>query len=568
MKRTLAAALIVISFAVSTLAAGTRRYVVGVRPQRSRMAIASRALTPASDGVAPLASRNFSDFKYLDSFAADLTDDEAAALRQQPDVTFVEASMTVHALGIRLADVAQTSAPAGPRATSTQTTPWGISAVHAPDTWIVTRGDHVNVAVLDTGIDYNHADLQGRYVGGYNFVAVPNTADPKDDNGHGTHVAGIIAADDNALGVVGVAPNANIWSVKILDKDGSGSTPSIAAGINWVISKKAEIGGNWIINMSLGIPACTSTKTTDCASAPPLAMVTACQKAADAGVLIFAAAGNESSTGAPAPVGYPAAISTVVAVGAIDALQNVASFSDQGPEVAMVAPGVFDKSTWPTGTGSDTHLASQDGTFVESIAMDGSPSGTITGQLVFCGLGTSPADFPAAVRGNIALIQRGDITFGAKTKNAVAAGATAVAIFNKETGPFLGTLIGTDPADKTYPWPLAVSLSLEDGQKLTGLSSSATITNSPGDYQYESGTSMASPHAAGVAALVWSAAPSATANDVRAAMINTAHDLGASGQDPVFGFGLVDAYLAAKSIAPQLFIPQPSTGRRILRRGH
>jgi subtilisin family serine protease len=605
MTRTVVAAIVSFCFVATTFAGSSRTYIVGVKPLRSRVGVASRVLTVDADG-AVLANRDFTDFKNLDAFSADLTDDEAAALRQQPDVTFVEQSMPVYAY--------ETAAPRAPfkasaefRDASVQTMPWGISAVHASSTWTATRGDNVNVAIIDTGIDYNHPDLKDDYAGGYNFVAKPNTSDPLDDNGHGTHVAGIIGAEDNTFGVVGVAPHTRLWSVKVLGSDGSGSTLTIAAGIDWVISKKTAGGGNWIINMSLGI--CSDPTDSSCATAPPQAMLTACQKAADAGILIFAASGNDSAPGAPKPVGYPAAFSTVMAVGAVDSSSAIASFSNQGPELAVVAPGVGVLSTLPVGTGTNTY-AKKASTLYNADALTGSKKDTISSPFVYCGIGASASDFPAGVKGKIALIQRGTVTFNQKTKNAVSAGATGVIIYNcsKTASPATcgnddfssgWTLIGKvdstgnpntgcsdptspvynsckdDPADLAYPWPVTIRLNNTDGETFHS-DSSATVTavNAADDYGTLSGTSMATPHAVGVAALVWSAAPNATATDVRQAIINTAHDLGAPGQDTVYGFGLVDAYAAAMSIAPQLFgsttqhpPTQTPTGRRILKRG-
>jgi len=195
------------------------------------------------------------------------------------------------------------------------------------------------------------------------------------------------------------------------------------------------------------------------------------------------------------------------------------------------------------------------------------------------------------VKGNIALIQRGSATFNQKTKNALAAGATGVVIYNCSmtatpstcTNDSFGnwTLIGKDTAgndltaDLNFAWPVTVGVSYADGEKLRTAAASSTLTetNTVDDYAIESGTSMSCPHAVGVAALVWGAAPTATAADVRNAMTSTAHDLGDSGRDSVFGFGLIDAYAAAKSIAPSKFgspvtPSEPATGRKVIRRGH
>jgi serine protease len=596
MKR-IFAALAIAFVSVSAFAGQTHTYVVGVRAQRDHHALVKEAI----DLDAPaLEARNFRDFVYIDQFAADLTDSEAAALRAQSDIRFVEQSMTVHAWETPAIRASFRAAPEF-RNQNVQTTPYGIPLVDAPNVWSVTQGFGINVAVIDTGIDYTHPDLASQYAGGFNYVAQPNTTDPKDDNGHGTHVAGTIAAANNFIGVVGVAPQARIWSIKVLDSSGSGSTVAISSGINWVVAKKAEIGGNWIINMSLGI--CSDPNDPNCTTTPPQSMSTACQKASDAGVLIFAAAGNLDSAFAgvvaPQPIGYPAAFPSVVAVGAVDSNEAVASFSDQGPELAVVAPGVDVLSTFPVGQGTNSY-ALKSSTPYSADGLTGSKRDSVSGHFVYCGIGASASDFPASVRGNVALIERGQATFNLKTKNAVAAGASAVIIYNCSVtaspatcgnADFSGgwTLIGkvdaagnpcdpntnpnctTDsPADLANPWPVTIRLNNADGLAFRA-DSNATITaaNLADDYQVENGTSMASPHAAGVAALVWSAAPNATANDVRQAIVSTAHHLGAAGQNPVFGFGLVDAVAATKVIAPQFFAPpQPPSGRRFGKRGH
>jgi hypothetical protein len=254
----------------------------------------------------------------------------------------------------------------------------------------------------------------------------------------------------------------------------TGTNEQIASGLNWVLSKKTELGGNWIVNMSLG--QCTDlTVSQQCSTFPSLAMQSACQKLADAGVLVFAASGNDSTDKHIATVSYPAAFSSVIAVGAVDAAQKVAIFSNQGPEIALSGPGVDVISTYMIGQGTNSFVTTATASY-DASALVGSAKGTPSGQYVFCGFGAAAGDFPASVKDNIALIQRGNaITFNTKTKNAVAAGAKGVVIYNCSTAltpdtctnDAMGgwTLIGKlpsgadDPADLAFKWPVAVGIS-------------------------------------------------------------------------------------------------------------
>ena len=555
MKRTFAA--VVLLLAVTTVSAQElQRYAVALR----HPLLAQRA--PEFQGV-DMATRDYQPIPIADAYAVDLTPAEAAAMAKQADVRYVEPAIIFHKLETAVAPAPTTDAL---RNINGQTVPYGIDLVHARDAWPVVRGEGVNVAVVDTGIDYNHPDLKDQYKGGINEVT--RGGDPMDDDGHGTHVAGTIAAEDNTLGVVGVAPKANLWAVKVLDAQGSGTSIDIAAGLGWVVDQKKALGGNWIVNMSLG------------QSQTSLIMQDACQKASDAGVLLVAASGNESNPGIPAPVDYPAAFPTVIAVGAIDSTSTIADFSNQGPELAFVGPGVSVLSSVPRGTGEISFVSQGDKTF-DAIHVDGSPKGSITNNFVFCGQG-HVGEFPAAVNGKIALIQRGDITFNEKAKNAKAAGAIAVVIFNNSSpyNPF--TFIARDPVtgqaldptDLTYPWPLGVGITADDGASIkANTNTPITIAYQNDDYAIFSGTSMATPHVVGAAAIVWSAAPNASAAQVRNALTTTAKDLGNPGTDTVYGAGLVDAVDAAKQLAPEKFGSGTTTdpnkkpnGRRILHR--
>ncbi len=184
-------------------------------------------------------------------------------------------------------------------------------------------GTGVKVAVIDTGIDYTHEDLDANYKGGYDFVF--NDPDPFDDyNSHGTHVAGIIAAEGNGIGVVGVAPNASLYAVRVLDSAGFGTVSWVIAGIEWAVDNDMDVA-----IMSSG------TKE-DCQS-----LREACRNASDAGVLLVAAAGNTDGGN----VTYPARYDSVIAVTATDLNDSQASFSPIGPEVELAAPGVNIMST-------------------------------------------------------------------------------------------------------------------------------------------------------------------------------------------------------------------------------
>jgi len=551
----------VLFLAVSSAAVAqqTQRYIVGMK---------SDAVHAAKRAV--FADHITEDFQYLDSFVANLTDAEVQTLRSDPSVQYVEsADIKFFALDAPAPAPAKHVTPMSHPANA-QVTPYGITMVRAPILWPIAKGDGINVAIVDTGIDYTHPELKDHYQGGFN--AVTGTNDPRDDDGHGTHVAGTIGAADNGIGVVGVAPNVKLWSAKVLSPDGSGkatgSNATIASGLNWVLSKKTELGGNWIVNMSLG--QCTDVSVSDqCSPNPSFTMQTACQKLADAGVLVFAASGNDSTDKHIASVSYPAAFSSVIAVGALDSTQKIAVFSNQGPEIAVATPGVGVFSTYIVGQGVNAFLTTPNASF-DNFALTGSAKGTQSGQYVYCGLGATAADFPASVKGNIALIQRGSATFNLKTKNALAAGAKAVVIYNCSIAATPATcssdtfgnwtLIGQvngadDPADLAFPWPVAIGISYADGEALrtTSTASALTATTVADDYETLGGTSMACPHAVGVAALAWSAAPSATAAAVKTALFNSATDLGAAGRDTTFGFGLLDAYGAARLLNPGAF---------------
>ena len=196
--------------------------------------------------------------------------------------------------------------------------PWGVKRVGAADAWARTQGEGVKVAVIDTGIDAAHPDLAGQVAGGFNALSGAKPDAWKDDEGHGTHVAGTIAAKRDGTGVVGVAPKARLYAVKVLDKDGNGNYSDVIAGIEWAAAQGIKVA-----NMSLGA---------DEGSEP---LHRAVQAALKAGLTIVAAAGNSGGK-----VGYPGAYAETIAVGASDVKDKVAAFSSRGAEVDFIAPGV------------------------------------------------------------------------------------------------------------------------------------------------------------------------------------------------------------------------------------
>lgn len=330
--------------------------------------------------VRGLGGEIYKQFDIVDVMAARMTSLAAAALAQNSRVKYVEPDAPVYVLE--------------------QTVPWGIDRVFGEETypfptWETTKGSGIAVAILDTGIQLDHPDLN--VVGGVDCTKGPDCdrgGDGDDDRGHGTHVAGTVAALDNDIGVVGVAPEADLYSVKVLTRVG-GRYSDVIKGIEWSVDN-----GMNVVNMSLG--ATTYSET----------LKTAVDVADANGLLLVAAAGNNGDWETVDPV-YPAAYKSVMAIGAIKEGDEIAEFSNWTSGVELVAPGVR----------------------------------------------------------------------------------------------VLSTYIGS-----TY---------------------------------YEgNGTSMASPHVAGVAALVWAVNSNLTNAEIRSILWDTAEDLGAAGWDATYGWGLVDAYAA------------------------
>lgn len=216
---------------------------------------------------------------------------------------------------------------------------WGLSRIHAPDSWGRARGSGVAVAIIDTGVDLLHEDLRDRVVSGHDFI--DGDDQPNDENGHGTHVAGIAAATQNGLGVAGVAPGAVLLPMRVLDATGTGVESDVASAIEASVLRAAGLGMRLVVNMSFTDVTVTGGATSE-------RIQDAVRRAWFAGAVIVAAVGNESLPFSD----FPAAGPNVIAVGSIDQDERRSSFSNLGPSV--VAPGEKIVSTfWDKATPVD-----------------------------------------------------------------------------------------------------------------------------------------------------------------------------------------------------------------------
>lgn len=208
---------------------------------------------------------------------------------------------------------------------------YGLPAIHAPQGWDMSTGsDTVIITILDTGVDLTHPDLAGKLVPGIDFV---NKDDfPQDDNGHGTHVAGIAAAlTNNGIGVAGVSWGAGLMPLKVLDSGGSGGMLDAAEAIVWATDQGVQV-----INMSFGV------SIGDCTYTP---MQAAIDYAHAHNVVMVAASGNDGANN----VSFPACAPNVIAVGATDNSNNITYFSNYGSALDLVAPGYDIFSTYLSG---------------------------------------------------------------------------------------------------------------------------------------------------------------------------------------------------------------------------
>lgn len=446
-------------------------------------------------------------FDDLRAVAVTLPESARAGLERNPAVEFVEEDPVREFLA--------------------QSVPYGITMVGAPAAvGAGATGAGIKVGVVDSGVLRTHEDLAAVSITGEpDFGANDDRTWYRDFNSHGTHVVGTIAAASNSVGVVGVSPGAvAIHMVKVFGEKG-----------NWVYSSdllaacRAAAGkGCRIISMSLGG---STSSTTEQQGLNDLYQTQ--------GILLIAAAGNAGSTA----YSYPASYASVVSVAAIDAGKALATFSQRNDQVELAAPGVSVLST--VSIAENVSATAPSGTY-SGAHIENAARGTVTAPLVYGGLGTATNP---AWKGKVVLLDRGTNSFFQKVRNVQQSRGVACIIANNVSGNFFGTL--GDGNSSTIP---AISVSQEDGQLLRAAAGSSVTVRSLVEfsataYDYFDGTSMATPHVSGVAALIWSAHPAATNAQVRQALTASAEDLGDPGRDGSFGFGLVRADLALPALA-------------------
>ncbi|MHC4165900.1 MAG: S8 family peptidase [Planctomycetota bacterium] len=316
-------------------------------------------------------------YKLIPAVAASLPEEEIDKLRKNSKIAYVEE------------DAVYTAAVDSGTFEELDNS-WGVRHIFADVAHANgNRGMGVKVAVIDTGIDYTHEDLNGNYRGGYDFVF--NDDDPFDDSfdSHGTYVAGIIAAEDDGAGIVGVAPEVDLYALKVLDGAGFGTVEWIIAGIDWAVQNGIDI-----VNLSIEGPH-------------RQALQDACDEAYNAGVLLVAAGGNSLVDGGAAM--YPAAYDSVIAVTATDSSDVPGLFSPIDEQMELAAPGVGILSTVAGGSydsesGTSTAAAHVTGTaalYVLANTEDLSGDGLVNNEDVRLMLQLTATDLGEAGKDNI-----------------------------------------------------------------------------------------------------------------------------------------------------------------------
>ena len=305
----------------------------------------------AVDAVGGTVEREYDNFSFVLAEIPEGTIDE---LRSGPGVAFIERDSDVGVPSEWTPSVLDLLDPGDNADCSThpsQRPSWGYERIGADE--VEPDGSGVDIGILDTGIETGHCTLN--VAGGRNFTDSVRPDDYEDRHGHGTHVAGVASALDNDLGVAGVAPNANLYAVKVLDDNGSGRYSTLVAGIDWCMSNGVEL-----ISMSLGGESSSST------------VDEAIEKAHSEGHLLICAAGNNGNDGAEScseeTMTYPATHEDVIAVSAMDEDDSLASYSSVGSAIDLLAPGTAINSTYIDNTYAEASGTSIACPFVTGVA--------------------------------------------------------------------------------------------------------------------------------------------------------------------------------------------------------
>lgn len=242
-----------------------------------------------------------------------------STLLRHPGIRRIEEDIPIR---VHAADRSRSSARASGQ--SGPTIPWGVRQIKCPQAWKTSRGNRIRIGVIDTGVDYTHPDLRGRVARGVNLLR--RHLLPIDDNGHGTHISGTIAAASQDTGLIGVAPLAVIHPVKAFDKDGSAYVSDIVRGIDWCVRNRMHV-----INMSFGMKNRSKS------------LHDAVRNANRMGISVVASSGN---AGRSSSIDYPARFAQSISVGATTAHRKIAPFSNRGRAIDLYAPGDKIRSTW------------------------------------------------------------------------------------------------------------------------------------------------------------------------------------------------------------------------------
>ena len=473
------------------------------------------------------------DFERLNSFVISLPPEAVDHLVNNPGVVSIETDPVRTLVGEHqpatpnlLTGILAKNTP------DTQVIPYGIDMVQARDIWDADRNGKIDrkaptgegrmVCIIDTGLYAEHEDFVGAdIVGGYSQTNDDSNLWTLDGYGHGTHVAGTVNAVNNKLGVVGVSPGkTSLFIIKIFGDDGLWVSKAHASDLVDAIYRCAEAGAN-ITSMSL-----SGTQSNEHERR-------AFQTLYDQGILHVAAASNDGIE----EYHYPASYESVISVAAIDSNYEVADFSQFNDQVELAAPGVGVLSTIPYVDISTIVVGEE---LFSGYHVEYAGRGIATGPLADGGLCTTTGDWT----GKVVLCYRGEISFYEKVMNVENSGGVATIIYNNLDEDLYATL-----GDGNSSEIIAISLSQAQGLNLLNyVGDEATVHSEyiwpTSGYEAWGGTSMATPHVSGVAALIWSANPNWTNVEIRDALAETALDLGDPGRDVHYGFGLVQALSA------------------------